>query len=163
MNISNECDGHEPHEKSYKVSEGGTEGIVAADDELSDLDFTKRIRISKEQVKVGEAVKRLLVDPENKLDHKKSLLETSRLLESARKQQKSEMETVDLLKIKKLLGDAFSVTDIVKALKLSPEVQVKLTELEQSKLFEQLLGISACPSNPLRNFPLDLNSNHYLP
>ena len=38
---------------------------------------------------------------------------------------------------------------------------MKISDLEQSKIFEQLLRISTMPENPLSDFPLDINSNPY--
>ena len=122
----------------------------------------KSLKLETEKRRLEDAVGKLTLNPEEEVDHKRDLMKSAQLLNDARISfDNSDIETIDFNAFKSQLLSSSNIQDVLKSLKNCPEIQVKITDLEQSKLLEQLLRISTMPENPLTDFPLDINSNHY--
>ena len=133
---------------------------VAVGREVEDL--KKESKLNNERRRLENAVKKLTLDPKEKVDHHIELGKSAELLNATRnKSDSSGIETVDFVALKSNLLSTKNTQEILKSLKLCPQIQVQLADLEQSKLLEQLLKISTLEDNPLTDFPLNINKNHY--
>ena len=102
------------------------------------------------------------MNKDDAVDHKKVLIETAMVLES----RKMNVENLDLgdlnfENIKAKVDASKNCEELILALNSSSRIQKRLSELVQTKILEQMLKISSLPENPLKDFPLDVNKNHY--
>ena len=109
----------------------------------------KNLKLETEKRRLEDAVRKLTLNPEEEVDHKRDLMKSAQLLNEARISfDQSDIETIDFNAFKSQLLSSSNIQDVLKSLKNCPEIQVKITDLEQSKLLEQLLRISTMPKIP---------------
>ena len=122
----------------------------------------KEVHLNNERKKLEKAVNKLTLKRENVVDHKKALVETAKLLSDARKcSEHLDLENVNLENIKSRILTSKNAEELIQILNGCSELQLRLSSMEHSKILEQMLRISSLPENPLNEFPLDINKNHY--
>ena len=128
---------------------------------MVDKEEDPRIRkLKKEQCKLAEAVSKLTIDPGKKVDNKSALESAAKRLNEARL-RKSEEDSQKIDDIKHMIENCKSEDDIFKVLWSNPQFQSRFSSLFTSKLLEQLMSLESHSSNPLKSFPVDINSNVY--
>ena len=120
----------------------------------------KETFIANEQRKLEEAVKKLTLTKNNAVDHKEALVEAAKSLSDLRKNA-GYLAPVGFEDLKSQISSSETPEDLVQILNSSSEVQQLITSNEHSKILEQLLRISSLPDNPINDFPLNINRNHY--
>ena len=125
-------------------------------------DSRKEAQLNVERIKMENAVKKLTLNKDDAVDHKKVLIETAKVLESRRMNVENlDLGDLNFENIKAKVDASKNCEELILALNSSSLIQKRLSELIQSKLLEQMLKISSLPENPLKDFPLDVNKNHY--
>jgi hypothetical protein len=125
-------------------------------------DSRKEAQLNVGRIKMENAVKKLTLNKDDAVDHKKVLIETAKVLESRRMNVENlDLGDLNFENIKAKVDASKNCEEIILALNSSSLIQKRLSELVQSKLLEQMLKISSLPENPLKDFPLDVNKNHY--
>ena len=128
----------------------------------TDEELKRDLKLESEKEKLASAVRKLTLNPYRKVDHEGDLINSAKILNHARnKLGSADLETVAFERFKANIMEAKDTEDVLLSLKAFPELQIQMSELEQSKLLEQLLRISSLPNNPLTSFPFDINFNHY--
>ena len=122
----------------------------------------KDIQLNTEKEKIEKAVRNLTLDNSYAIDHQSVLQQTAKILDKRRRKSSnfSTEETV-LDKIRKEFQSAKSFKDMVCILTKYSFFQERMTTLVHSRMFEQLLGLSSSMNNPLSEFPMNVNKNHY--
>ena len=123
-------------------------------------DQRRKAFLESEQVKLEEAVKKLTINNRNKVDHREALADAAKNLNVARKTVAEEDE-VNLEHLKARVSSSSTPEEFLKIVSRSIELQRIITNIEHSKILEQLMSISKMPDNPIKDFPLDINRNHY--
>ena len=124
-------------------------------------DFIKTCKITAERIKLENAVKKLTLKDEP-LDHKKVLLKTAHNLNKRRKcQEQSNLDFLNFAELKEKIGETKHCEELILLLNSNALIQRRLSIISQSRILEQMLKISSNPDNPLKEFPLDINRNHY--
>ena len=121
----------------------------------------KEAFIANEQRKLEEAVKKLTLTENSAVDHKEALVEAAKSLSDLRKKSGYLVPDVGLVELKSHISSSETLEELVQVLNNSSEVMEMITSIEHSKILEQLLRISSLPDNPIQEFPLDINRNHY--
>ena len=123
----------------------------------------KEAQLNSERLKLENAVSRLTLNTDAKvIDHKKALLETAKVLNDRRRR----LDHVDLAdfnfdSLKAKIQVTKNYEELLIVLNTNSLIEKSLSSLAQSKILEQLLKISSLPENPLKEFPMDINKNHY--
>ena len=127
---------------------------------ISDKEKTK---LDREKLKLTEAVSRLTIDPAKKVDHKQVLEAAAKRLTEARLTYAATEETNDdsIVQLKKLIEDSETVDEVTRILWSNTYFQSRFSQIFSSKLLEQLITLGSASENPLRSFPIDINSNAY--
>ena len=144
-------------EENNNVEEDGSR--ETANEEVK----TKRdVKLENERRRMENAVEKLTLNPDKKVDHRGNLAQSAKILNESRKSNGGgDIETFDFVSFKSSLLASQNIEQVLRSLKTCPQLQFKITNLEQSKLLEQLLNMSRLPDNPLSSFPFDINNNHY--
>ena len=122
----------------------------------------KDSKLENERKKLEKAVQNLTLNKTEVIDHKKDLEDSAKLLNAARNSfDRTDVEINDFGSLKAKLASSRNIKDILGTIRSCPELQLSLSEMEQSKILEQLLRVSSLPDNPLLEFPMDINNNHY--
>ena len=109
---------------------------------------------------MDDAVSKLTINKDSKVDHKKELLEVAKLLNIVRKKDAS--ENVNFEQIHNEVTECKDFESLLKVLQKNEDVRSSFSRLEQMSLFESLLGIGHSHVNgPLKIFPPDINRNLY--
>ena len=130
-------------------------------DTMSKTKSKQKAKIDKEKVKISSAVKSLTIDPNQKLDHKQSLITSARKLNLARLPNQTQINQFDLQMLKSELFHAQDESHMARILWKVPYFQAKFSNLLNSSYLEQLLSLGSAPECPLQNFPPDINRNLY--
>ena len=161
-------DGFVPNvESTLTDKEAATMGLIVKEVEASESidtngELKRGLKLESEKEKLVKAVSKLTLNPHHKTDHRSDLVNSAKLLNDARnKLDDNDIEDVDLERFKSNIRGARNIPEVLQSLKAFPQLQIQISELEQSKLLEQLLRISSLPNNPLTSFPFDINTNHY--
>ena len=118
--------------------------------------------VLSEKIKLEKAVKKLTLKREEAIDHKEVIDDAAKLLNNVKKNvEHMEIDRNDFEEIKERVAASKNVEELVQSLQSSQELQQMISNIEYSRIFEQLLKISSLPDNPIGDFPLDINRNHY--
>ena len=161
-------------EENKEFEDGGCEGYQCLkgrddSDENEDLmegrerqlKLKKKNQVDNERKKLVQAVEKLTLNRNEAVDHAQSLAETSRILNEVRNDLAEDDQDIHLGHIKSELDETETAEDLVRVINNCNALQRKLSSLEHSRILEQLMRISSHPDNPLINFPLSINRNHY--
>ena len=118
-------------------------------------------KLEIEQAKLADAIAKLTIDPTRKVHHKSVLEAAAKRLHEARSKNSDVEDTPNITEVKRMIEDCETEDDVLKVLWMNPHFQSRFSSLFSSKLLEQLISIEALSSNPLRSFPVDVNSNVY--
>ena len=122
----------------------------------------KKAHLENEKNKLEKAVKKLTLNREEVVEHREALADAAKSLNDARKSLgANDLDKVDLDSIKSKIETCKTADELVMILNTCTELHKELANVEHSKILEQLLSISSHPDNPLSDFPLDINKNHY--
>ena len=142
----------EPDEMTKRETEIEMDNIVPFDMEYEeDIErqnhtTKKESKLDKERMRLENAVRKLTLNPDKKVDHESDLKESAQLLNEARNMlDNTNIETVDLDAFKASLLASRNIQEVLQSLKSCPQLQLKISSLEQSKLLEQMLKISTMP------------------
>jgi hypothetical protein len=140
----------------------GLESVQELTESMRKSDSRKEAQLNVERMKLENAVKKLTLSKDDVIDHKKVLIETAKVLESRRMSVENlDLGDFNLENLKAKVDASKNCEELIIALTSSDLIQKRLSNLVQSKLLEQMLKISSLPENPLKDFPLDVNKNHY--
>ena len=135
---------------------------VPAEEIVASIDYIKeKQKLEKEQTKLTEAVLRLTISPHKQVDHKKVLEDTAKRLSDVRLSDSVARKEFDMAGFKELVMDCKTVEDMSRILWQDSWFQSKFSDLFTSRLLEQLLALNSVPENPLKAFPVDVNTNVY--
>ena len=95
------------------------------------------------------------------MDHKSVLEDAARRLNEARLRKLHSGDTKNVDDLKNMINDCKTEDDISKLLWSQPLFQSRFSSLFSSKLLEQILSMESLPANPLKSFPIDINTNIY--
>ena len=123
-------------------------------------DQRRKAFLESEQLKLEQSVKKLTIDNKNKVDHREALDNAAKNLNVARRTV-AEKDGVNLENLKARISSSSTTEEFLKIVSRSTEIQRIITNIEHSKILEQLMSISSMPDNPIKDFPLDINRNHY--
>ena len=122
----------------------------------------KDLKLENERRKLEKAVQKLTLNKTEEIDHQKDLEDSAKLLNAARSTfDRTDVEIENFSSLRAKLASSRNIQDILGTIRSCPELQFTLSEMEQSKILEQLLRVSSMSDNPLLEFPLDINTNHY--
>ena len=127
----------------------------------TNIDINEREKLEREKRKLEEAVKRLTINPEKRVDHKKVLHDTAKRLNELRLSDCREEVTANVNDLKEKLNNCKTEEEIVCQLWQDSWFQSRFSHLFSSKLLEQLLSMGLNDRNPLKTFPTDINTNLY--
>ena len=125
------------------------------------ITITERKKLDKEHQKLIEAVSKLTIDPSKRVSHKEVLEDAARKLDDARANNPKKEENVDVESSKDLIKDCQSLNEMTKIIWKDPGFQKRFSHLFTSQLLEQLMSLGLSTENPLKSFPVDVNSNVY--
>ena len=117
--------------------------------------------VDNEKKKLAQAVEKLTLNRTEAVDHAQALADTSKILNDVRNNLADDELHVNLGQVKSELDASETAEDLVRVINNCNALQKKLSSLEHSRILEQLIMISTHPDNPLCNFPLNINKNHY--
>ena len=121
----------------------------------------ERKKLVKEHLKLIEAVSNLTIDPHRKVDHKSVLVTAAKRLNEARLNSLKYQDSLAIDDLKAQIASCGTAGEICKFLWLNPSFQNRVSSLFSSKLLEQLMAIGSLSGNPLKKFPVDINTNIY--
>ena len=123
----------------------------------------KQRKLKREQMKLERAVQKLTIDPSHQVDHEAELRTSAKLLNRIRLgvDKDLDVEITDMQSLRSQIVASDNVDEVLKTLRNFPEIQIKISKLEQSKILEQFVRLSSIPDNPLADFPANINSNIY--
>ena len=122
----------------------------------------KTCKLTAERIKIENAVEKLTLKNEEPFDHKKVLLETAQKLNDRRRcQETNDFDLLNFAELKEKIGETKHCEELIFILNSNTLIQRRLSMISQSRILEQMLKISSNPNNPLKDFPLDINRNHY--
>ena len=122
----------------------------------------KETHLDNERIKLERAVQKLTLEREDSIDHGEAVKETARCLNEVRNGlEKINLSEIELADIKSRINRSSSADEIVMIINSCTELKRKFSNVEHSRILEQLLKISSNPQNPLVEFPLNINKNHY--
>ena len=130
--------------------------------DVPEITAKERSKLEKERSKLTEAISRLTIDPTKHVDHKVLLEAAAKRLSDARLNESVAEESFDLEGFKNLIKDCHSVEEMIKIIWVNPRFQLRFSHIFSSKLLEQLLALGSVSGNPLKSFPLDVNTNAYV-
>ena len=107
---------------------------------------------------MSEAVSKLTIDSKRQVNHKLVLEDAAKRLNYARISRSFIDKSIDLDSFKDLVKNAKTVEEMTKHMWLNPYFQEKFSELFTSKVLEQLLSLGSAAENPLKSFPVDVNT-----
>ena len=125
------------------------------------LKLKKMNHVDNEKKKLAQAVEKLTLNRTEAVDHAQALADTSKILNDVRNNLADDELHVNLGQVKSELDASETAEDLVRVINNCNALQKKLSSLEHSRILEQLIMISTHPDNPLCNFPLNINKNHY--
>ena len=118
--------------------------------------------LEHEQRKLEKAVEKLTLNKNNTVEHKVALDEAAKNLSNIRKSIGNlQSESFDIESLKVKLGAAKTAEELVQIIDSNCSFHHMISRIEHAKLLEQLLMISSNPDNPIKDFPMDINRNHY--
>ena len=104
----------------------------------------------------------MTLNTDEPLDHKEDLLKTAHKLNVRRRcQEQTDFELLNFAELKKKIGETKHCEELIFILNSNTLIQRRLSMISQSRILEQMLKISSNPDNPLKEFPFDINRNHY--
>ena len=127
----------------------------------SEEDKKKENHLNVERKKLENAVKHLTLNRDDPINHKQSLLDTAKLLNNKRMNLEVDHQDFSLENLKLKISACKSAEELILILTGSSFIQEKLSAIEHSKILEQMLKMNTLPENPLKQFPLNINKNHY--
>ena len=123
----------------------------------------REAHLENETEKLEKAVKKLTLKGEEAVEHKDALVEAAKNLKDVRmKTEQFDLQNIDIKNVKTQVASVATAEDLLKVINKNSDLKQIITSIEHSKILEQLLKISSLPDNPLTEFPLDVNRNHYL-
>ena len=150
-----------PTEKTVEDMEGEE---VVKDVHIPEESGIKQTKLEREQLRIEKAVKNLTLDSNHQVDHKSDLKNCAKLLNGVRTGFNHLNVETNLDDLKSQIKASESVDEVLNTCRSFPEIRIKMSDLEQSKILEQFLRLSSIPDidNPLTDFPADVNTNHYV-
>ena len=126
-------------------------------------DYKKAIRLEGERRKLEQAVKKLtLLDNKNEVDHQEALANTAQSLNHVRNAVEDlDLSEVELNNLKLKISVTEDPEEMIQILRSNSKLKMMISDIDHSSILEQLLRVSAVPDNPLNDFPMDINRNHY--
>ena len=122
----------------------------------------KTQQLNAERVRLEKAVRKLTLNDSIAINHKVSLLETAKILNDRRRSLVDiGDDDLNFVNLKSRIDATENWDELIRILNANCLIQKRLGGIAQSKMLEQLLKISSVPENPLREFPMDVNRNHY--
>ena len=118
-------------------------------------------KMEDEHSKLADAVSKLTLDPEKKVSHKSVLEDAARRLNEARLRIPNCQDSKNLEDLKGLINGCNTEDDIANVIWSHPALQSKFSSLFNSKLLEQVLSLGNLSTNPMKSFPVDINTNLY--
>ena len=138
-----------------------TNDTITNNEGVSKITSSERKKLQNEQQKLTEAIAKLTIDPSKQVKHQEVLEIAAKQLSDARARKVLEEEDLDLDALKASIKDCQSITEMTKIMWKNSFFQKRFSNLFTSQLLEQLLSIGSKAENPLRSFPVDVNSNAY--
>ena len=129
-------------------------------DPVQDMGIDRK-KLENEHAKLTQAVAKLTIDPERKVDHKSVLEAAAKRLNDARLSNYDHQDTLNVDAVKKMINECKTGDEIFKVLWSNPQFQSRFSSLFSSKLLEQLMSIGSLSNNPMKSFPVDINTNVY--
>ena len=147
------------------VDEEEVEDIEDSENKILTVSSTEKknkAHLESEKIKLEKAVKKLTLNRDEAVDHNEALLDAANKLNKMRKSLgNQDLSKLDLDSIKSEILAAQTAEELVLSLKNSSELQILISNIVQSKILEQLMSISSINENPLNDFPMNINRNHY--
>ena len=137
--------------------------MAVEDNSVHKKDKKKDIKkkMEDEQDRITKAVANLTIDAEKKVDHKSVLEDAARRLNEARLKSLDVKEAHIGDDLKTKINACETDKDLSKLLWAQPGFQSRFSSLFSSKLLEQILSFGSLQANPLKTFPIDINTNLY--
>ena len=127
----------------------------------SELTSGERKKLDREHQKLTEAISKLTIDPSRRVVHSEVLENAAKKLNDARAKNARKEEDVEVESLKDLIKDCQSLHEVTKVIWKDSGFQKRFSHLFTSQLLEQLLSLGSFEENPLKSFPVDVNSNIY--
>ena len=97
----------------------------------------KEMKLERERRRLENAVRKLTINKEKSIDHKGDLENSAQLLNDARRiNDKSNVHISDLDALKARILSSTNIDEVLKSVRSCPELQMKISDNEQSKIFE---------------------------
>ena len=122
----------------------------------------KEARLDCERAKLEKAVNKLTLDRKDTIDHHEALTDAADSLNKVRNSFANlDLNSTAMNNLKSRISASQNSEEMVHCVRSNPELKQMISNIEHSMILEQLLKISALPENPLNDFPLNINRNHY--
>ena len=143
------------------IGDENTANAAVVDSESATISSKERAKLEREEAKIREAVLRLTIDADRKINHKDVLENAAKRLSEVRLGGFVVTESLNIATLKDMVNSCNTEDDMTRVLCQNPWFQSKFSHLFTSQLLEQLLSLSSTPGNPLKSFPVDVNRNVY--